>query len=361
MELDAVMAAVHGEGDWLGASAPMLAHDLPLDADLAEALAGLGAADGAADVLGGASRLPRLRPVLVALAARAAGASAVDRELQLVAELLHGALALHDATLGSPGARRRQVARRVLRGGADLLGGHQVLLRALSLARHVPHAEILDELLETVRAFADADELAAELRAGALPTVPLWQEHADGHTAALFSFCCRAGATIAGASPGEVAALGRYGRHLGRMWHAAEDIVILQGPEPEVRLAKRAVIGRPMLPVAVALERDPELASQWRALMAQPTPDRARGVLSRMHAVRAVAGTRALVAAASWDARRALQRAAPTPYRHALERLARGLARGPYAVAEPGEGAAAHPDAARPDASRHGAPPADAC
>ena len=46
---------------------------------------------------------------------------------------------------------------------------------------------------------------------GSLSYPEAWQEHADGHTGALFAFCCRAGAHVAGCTPGELSAFGRCG------------------------------------------------------------------------------------------------------------------------------------------------------
>ena len=86
--------------------------DLISDEVLAHVVGRLGKED--LEALLGSERL-RVRPMLVALSARAAGAAAVDPELQHAAELLHLALTVHDVTLGQPGGRRRRVARRLLK------------------------------------------------------------------------------------------------------------------------------------------------------------------------------------------------------------------------------------------------------
>jgi len=276
-----------------------------------------------------ASRIPRVRPVLVVLAARAAGASEVDAELQYVAELLHAALMVHDMALGRRGGRRRRLARKVLRGGA-WLGGNRVLLRAMELARHTPAPEVLDELIETMGSFQHAQELASVLLEEGGPDLDTWSEHADAHSGALFAFCTKAGGHIGGCRPAEAAALGRYGRHLGRLWHAAEDIVLLQSGSAVEHLVGRALIGRPMLPVAVGMQRDPALGALWRQVATEGHRDDGEALLDRLYAVRALGGSREVVAREHWMARQALGRLEPSTYRHALERLASGLARAPF-------------------------------
>jgi geranylgeranyl pyrophosphate synthase len=276
-----------------------------------------------------ASRVPRVRPILVVLAARAAGASAVDKELHYAAELLYGALTVHDVALGGRG-RRRRIARRVLRRSMGWLGGNQLMLRAMELVRHVSSPEVLDELLEAVRAFSEAQLLANELLDEGVPTVALWEEHADGHTGALFAFCCRAGALVSGCEDRQVTALGRYGRHLGRMWHIAEDLVLLQGEDGADKLLKRALAGRPIFLVTQALELDPSLAGPWRALVDDPREDRAEELLERMRDLRAGQATREVMVREGWAALAALQSLDDGAYRTALERLASGLMRAPY-------------------------------
>jgi hypothetical protein len=296
----------------------------------------VGDLDGADPSFLRASRIPRVRPILVVLAARASGGGAVDPELQYAAELLHVALSLHDLALGQPGGRRRTLARSVLR-GMGWIGSNRVLLRAMELARHGPTPEVLSDLVDTLGSFQDAHEIAERLAAeGAPPTLEAWSDHASGQMGALFAFCCRAGAHVSGCSPGELAAFARFGRHLGRLWHVAEDVVLLQADDAVEHLVGRALLGRPMLPVAVGIERAGDVAELWRRLVVDHDRDAAGRLLERLGEVRAIPGTREQVAQEHWAARQALARFEDTPYRHALERLASGLSRAPFEDAAPG-------------------------
>ncbi|MBX2803618.1 MAG: polyprenyl synthetase family protein [Myxococcales bacterium] len=272
----------------------------------------------------GRTQIPRVRPILVALAARASGADSVDQEAQHAAELLHLALRVHDLALGREGGRRRRVARRLVRRSMGWLTGNYLTLRALELSRH-SEPGVLEELMDALRSFSDAQVLSREL-VGELPEEEDWLEHADAHTGALFAFCCRAGGLIGGASTRQVAALGRFGRHLGRMWHVAEDVSVLDHGEPALHLLARAAAGRPVLPVICAAERDGAVAEDWRRLTTEADPDCARSLAHRVRQV-GVGPSREVMIRESWRARKALAALSQSRYRTAMDRFAGELAR----------------------------------
>ncbi|NOY25457.1 MAG: hypothetical protein GXP62_06245, partial [Oligoflexia bacterium] len=152
---------------------------LKLDGALRDLAGGQGAPQGYDTQHFLAPGLPRVRPVLVLLSARAAqlsdGAlrSADDEEavsgaehIAAATELLAIAITLHDAALGQRGGRRRRVARRVLGGAVGWLGGNHLTLRALELSRHAPAPEIIGDLLDTLREITDGQALAQALQGG---------------------------------------------------------------------------------------------------------------------------------------------------------------------------------------------------
>lgn len=289
--------------------------------------------DDLSDLLGerldpGAAReaLPRIRPVLVALAARAAGAESVEGEVLHTAEILHRALQLHDLAFGRQGGLRRRVARKLVKRSVSWLSGNHLTLRALELARHT-RPEVLGEVVDTLRHFADGQELLAELQRGTVPTAKDWLDHADAHTGALFTFCCRSGGWLAGADRSKVASLGRYGRHLGRLWHVAEDVSMLEHGDPGAHLVARAMAARPILAVVAAAERDPAVGQAWVALVRHPDAAAADALVRQVQAAGGVRRAREVMLRESWSARRALSALDDTPYRRALDGLAARLAR----------------------------------
>jgi len=301
----------------IGDVSALVGGDLPADEDLADLVGGRH--PEARDLFDAREHIPRIRPILVALAARSAGAEAVDRDVQHVAELLHLALAVHDLALGREGGRRRRVARRLIKRSVGWLGGNHLTLRALELARYGQSPEILGELLDTLREFSDGQALCRELQEGLVPTEQDWLEHADSYTGALFSFCCRAGGWMAGSDPATLSALGRYGRHVGRLWHVAEDVAAIRHGDGPSHLLTRALNARPVLPVIRA--EDPEIGDHWADLVIDPTPEGSEEITRRVWASGGLQRCRARMVRESWAARRALSVLEPTPYRRAMERL----------------------------------------
>ena len=133
------------------------------------------------------------------------------------------------------------------------------------------------ELMDALRSFSDAQALSREL-AGGVPMEEDWLEHADAHTGALFAFCCRAGGRLSGADLALLGALGRYGRHMGRVWHVAEDLSVIDHGVPSLHLVTRARGGRPVLPVVLAAERDPSVGESWKRLATDLKPKHLRSI-----------------------------------------------------------------------------------
>lgn len=278
--------------------------------------------------------IPRIRPVLVVLAARIAdeepapeGASSAEGtfEVAAVVELLHLSLAFHDAALGAREGRRRRIARRVLRGATSWLGASHLTLRALELARRAPSPEILGEALDALRELTEGYALGESLRQRA-PELQDALLHAESHVGVVFAFACRAGGRLAGLPRPELTALGRYGRHLGVAWQIAEDLAVFDRGADAV--AREAMSGRPLVPVSAAAARNPALAARWGALGVEPSPEAARGVAAEISAAGGFLQAREALVSRAWMARSALTGVREGSARGALERLADALVRG---------------------------------
>jgi geranylgeranyl pyrophosphate synthase len=285
--------------------------------------------------------VPRIRPLLVMLSEKAArpedgspAEAAARREgadhLALAVELLHVGVLVHDAALGRQGGRRRRAARRLLGGAVGWLGGNHLTLRALELARQAPGPEVLGDTLDALREVAEGHALAQSVR-NRLPTLAECVAIAEGHTGALFSYACRAGARISGAERGVVAGLGRYGRHAGLAWHLAEDISAMELRADDQEDCLRGIVhhtwgGRPIYPLSAAAERDPGVGRIWLDLRRDGAPELALSLAERVAATGAIGQTRERLALECWQARKALQALPPSPERDALDHIARTLA-----------------------------------
>lgn len=316
----------------LGEEVDRLAHEVraPLHG-LEEAMAALVGGEGLPPGLppevlfeGG---VPRMRPVLVVLAARAAALRDADPQAAMdvaaVADLLDAAVLLHDVALGRRDGRRRRVARRVLRGATTLLGASHVTLRALELARRAPTPEILGEALEALRDVTEGHALRQTLRdrpATAADAIHL----AEGRNGALFAFACRAGGHLVHASRPEISGLGRYGRHVGVAVHLSEDLVCFE--RGGRALAEEAATNRTLFPVAWANAKDPALDPLWRRLGTGYDGGLATEVEERVRAAGGLTAGREALVKESWQARKALEPLRPSPARESLDRLAASVA-----------------------------------
>lgn len=313
---------------------------LRLDEALRDLAGGEGAPRGFDPDLFLAPGVPRVRPLLVLLSARAASASegaqrATDpgpmlgaEQIAAATELLHIAITLHDAALGQRGGRRRRAARRLLGGAVGWLGGNHLLLRALELSRHAPAPEIVGDLLDTLREINEGQALAQALRGVAPGSAEEVLSLADARSGAVFSFACRAGARLVGADRTIVRTLGRYGRHAGIAWHLADDLWVmgLRGDELVSEVADRAASGRAPLAVSLAAARDPAVAETWRRLARRPEPALVLQLAERVDQAGGLRAERERLVLEAWTARRALNSLPPSPHREALDRFVARLA-----------------------------------
>jgi octaprenyl-diphosphate synthase len=179
----------------------------------------------------------RVRPMLVILAARAAGVSAECKEsrahlvkLAQAAELVHAATLLHDDVLDDGRTRRGLPAARMLWGNAaSVLGGDFLLIRALELTADTGVVGVLGDLLAAIGRMIDGEALQLQHRGKSDLDPHAYVEVVDGKTASLFAWCGRAGARLAASEQSAASdrsaasnaatadALGAYGLHLGRV------------------------------------------------------------------------------------------------------------------------------------------------
>jgi octaprenyl-diphosphate synthase len=277
----------------------------------------------------------RVRPLLLVLAARAAGGrpeSHLEERLAQAAELVHAATLLHDDVLDDGRVRRGVPAARVLWGNAaSVLGGDFLLVRALELTASTGVAGALDELLEAIGRMIDGEALQLAHRGRADLQPEAYRAVVDGKTASLFAWCGRAGARLARANLATVHALGTYGLHLGHAFQIVDDVLDVEG---DSRVLGKSVLsdlreGKLTLPLLYALEEEPALRTRLAdAAQLEEDPHLAEEVAAavrRTHAAQrarraAVAETQAALAAlALVDAPQG------RPYHDALAYIAREL------------------------------------
>ena len=242
----------------------------------------------------------RLRPLLVILAAHAAGEDTLDADggmavvrAAVAVELVHSATLVHDDIIDDADVRRGQptvsavAGRHAALATGDLLfsrafaelaqSGSIPQLRALSIASS---ALAEGELLQREDAYAEVVPLERYLR------------RCELKTAALFEAACRMGALSAAGSPSLARELGHFARRIGLAFQILDDVLDVSGPIERTGKAPGTDLldGTVTLPLIIAREREATIAAaDLRALRGA---DDARALCERIAATGALQESR---------------------------------------------------------------------
>lgn len=266
----------------------------------------------------------RVRPLCVLLAAACFGgarATGAERELAVVAELVHLATLLHDDVVDDADTRRGAVtARRVWGNAVSVLAGDLLLTHALERTATVAPGETMSELLATLRRLVDGEVVQLRGRASLDASESVYFAIIEGKTASLFSWAARAGARAGGGGRAEIDALGVFGRGVGTAFQLVDDALDYRG-DPS-RTGKKLLgdlrEGKITLPLLVALAARPELSRVLER--AREGDDSAAGEL--LHAVALARGTEIARARSEGHTRAALTALSTLPPSRARDLLA---------------------------------------
>lgn len=243
----------------------------------------------------------RLRPLLVVLAAEAAGGPRADRdgETQLVraavaVELVHSATLVHDDVIDGAPLRRGLPTVAAAAGRATAVAtGDLLFSRAFAeLARNDNLAQ-LQALSDASSALAAGELLQREDAYDTDVPIERYLHRCELKTAALFEAACRLGAL--GAAEGSRAladALGAFARRIGLAFQLLDDVLDVSGPVERTGKARGTDLldGTVTLPLILARERDVRLASV--DLAALQSPEQALELCERIAATGALAEAR---------------------------------------------------------------------
>jgi geranylgeranyl pyrophosphate synthase len=289
----------------------MIRTELHLERVTAQAGAPLAAHANATVVAGG----KRLRPLLVVLAAEAAGGPPEDRDGEerlmraaVAVELVHSATLVHDDVIDSARLRRGHptvaaaAGRRVAIATGDLL-----FSRAFAeLARNEDTAQ-LRALSDASSALAAGELLQREDAYASHVAVERYLRRCELKTAALFEAACRLGA-LTGVEGSDALAdvLGAFARRIGLAFQLLDDVLDVSGPVERTGKSRGTDLldGTVTLPFILARERDPELAAfELRSL---DGPEQAEALCERIAATGALEQAREQALALVAEAKAAL-------------------------------------------------------
>ena len=200
----------------------------------------------------------RLRPLLVLLSARAAGAPPLGPQVMaaVVIEFIHTATLLHDDVVdGSHQRRGRDTANEVWGNSASVLVGDFLYSRAFQMMVRLKSLRVMEIMADATNVIAEGEVLQLMNAHDPDTSESRYLEVIYRKTARLFEAGAQIAAVLAGGAPPVERALACYGRHLGNAFQLVDDSLDYRGSPAErgKNVGDDLAEGKPTLPVIHAL------------------------------------------------------------------------------------------------------------
>jgi octaprenyl-diphosphate synthase len=257
----------------------------------------------------------RLRPIVVLLAAHAAGYRGSDHiAAAAIVEFIHTATLLHDDVVDESDLRRgRRTANALFGNAASVLVGDFLYSRSFQLMVDIDRMPVMRLLADTTNAIAEGEVLQLMHLNNPDTSEQDYLRVIERKTAILFAAAAELGALLAGRGAREQAALRAYGHALGMAFQIADDILDYEADEAELgkHLGDDLAEGKPTLPLIHALSKaDADERATLRAIIADGDRDQLPAVLASIQRHGGIDYARAR---AETLAREAVEALAPLP------------------------------------------------
>src|SRR5689334_1909995 len=201
----------------------------------------------------------RLRPILVLLSSRLAGAvSDGSVRMAAVVEMIHAATLVHDDVIDIAQTRRGRPSSNTIWGNHTcVLAGDWLYMQAFQVALRERNFRVLDLLISLTQMMVEGELLQLE-RIGKIDVSEAdCMELVDRKTACLFSVCARLGAIAGGADTQAQERLGEYAWNLGMAFQLVDDVLDFTAREKTLGKPVGGDLreGKVTLPLVYALER----------------------------------------------------------------------------------------------------------
>jgi len=201
----------------------------------------------------------RLRPILLLLAARLAGARG-ERPVRLacVVELLHTATLIHDDVVDQAPLRRGRPSANARWGDdASVLVGDHLYSRSFDLLVRDNDRAIMETLARATVSMTEAEVFQLERKRSGLTSETDYVHIITQKTASFMSACCRIGGLLGGVPAAQLDALTRYGLDIGIAFQISDDALDFVADEDRLGKAIGADLreGKRTLPLIAMLER----------------------------------------------------------------------------------------------------------
>jgi octaprenyl-diphosphate synthase len=277
-------------------------------------------------IVGGGGK--RLRPLLVVLAARAAGATdSAHIPAAALIEFIHTATLLHDDVVDDSARRRgRETANEAFGNPASVLVGDFLYSRAFQMMSALDSAAVIRVMADATNTIA-AGEVMQLMNSGDPDTTEIrYMDVIYRKTARLFEAGAQIAAIVARAPEPVEAALTRYGKHLGIAFQLVDDALDYQGDSGELgkNVGDDLAEGKPTLPLIHALAHaDADSAALIRTAIQQGGTEQQTPILEVVERAGGLDYTAQLAEREAEKAEAALAGVPASPYRDALAGLAR--------------------------------------
>ena len=208
-------------------------------------------------IIGGGGK--RLRPMLVLLAAQAAGYAGRDHVLlAAVVEFIHTATLLHDDVVDESDLRRgRKTANALWGNAASVLVGDFLYSRSFQMMVEANDMRVMRLLADTTNQIAEGEVLQLLNIHNPDTDEAAYLRVIERKTAVLFAAATRLGGLLAGVSGAQEQALADYGLNLGFAFQIADDVLdyVSDAGTLGKNIGDDLAEGKATLPLIYAIER----------------------------------------------------------------------------------------------------------
>ena len=205
----------------------------------------------------------RLRPVLLLLSARAFGYQGQQHiQLAAVVEFIHTATLLHDDVVDASELRRgKETANAIWGNEASVLVGDFLYSRAFQMMVETGSMRVMEILAEATNVIAEGEVLQLMNCNDPDTSETAYLEVIRFKTAKLFEAAAQLGPVLCDASDEAIAAMARFGMHLGTAFQLIDDVLDYSASSEEIgkNIGDDLAEGKPTLPLIHAMrEGSPE-------------------------------------------------------------------------------------------------------
>lgn len=270
----------------------------------------------------------RLRPLQVLLSARACGYEGANhRELAAVVEFIHTATLLHDDVVDASEKRRGQATANELWGNeASVLVGDFLYSRAFEMMVAVGSMPVMDVMAHTTNTIAEGEVMQLLNINDPDTTEERYLHVIYSKTATLFEAANRLGGILAEQDESVCNDLAEYGKQLGTAFQLVDDALDYTGDANATgkNIGDDLAEGKPTMPLIHAMRHGTaEQAAVIRGAIEHGGREEIDTILEAIETTGAITYTRALADQAVEKAVASLGQLPESPYRRAMESLAR--------------------------------------